>query len=837
LALVVVCSTLLAGVVSRPAAGDDAASEARPGPEAIAFFEKNVRPILAENCWKCHGAEKQKGGLRLDSLESILAGGESGPAIAPGNPEGSLLVSAINYDSLEMPPTGKLPPAAIEALTTWVRMGAPWPKSGGEAAVTIRPRGLEITDQDRQHWAYQPVRAEPPPSLGHPWVRTPIDAFVLEKLLANGLEPAPPADKRTLVRRAYLDLWGLPPSWEDVEAFVNDTRPDAFAHLVDRLLEHPNYARHWARYWLDLVRYAESDGYKQDAYRPNAYRYRDYVIDAFHVDKPYDRFIVEQLAGDELAPEDPQVLAATGFLRHTIYEYNQRDVRSQWDFMITEVTDVTAEVFLAVSLGCARCHDHKFDPIPQRDYYRFRAYFEAMILRDDVPAVDSAELAAYWRQKNAYQDKLRPIEEQIAAIEAPFRQQVMNAAIDKFPKDVRVMLRKAPAERSPYEEQIARLAGRQLDLEQQNLKVENKLQGEDKQRYLDLCRQRAALDPEKPTELPVLMSVSDVGPEAPPTYVGGYGKGEPVEPGTLSVLPIESPTVVPVSERSTGRRLALARWIARPDNPLTARVMVNRLWQYHFGRGLVATSSDFGRLGEHPTHPELLDWLAQEFVARGWRLKEMHRLIMNSAVYQQASRHPDEVRARTIDPQNRLLWKFSVRRLSAEEMRDSMLFVSGSLRERAGGPAAELGEPVRSVYLKVLRNTRDPLLETFDGADGFNSVAQRYTTVTATQALLLMNSPMVLDQARALAASAANNVPADERARLSWLYRRLYGRTPLEEEVRAALRFLEEQTERYSAANSAADTSQQQATDEPRQRAWTDLCHVLLNSSEFLYLE
>lgn len=811
-------------------------AQAPADPQAITFFEKKVRPLLAEHCWKCHGPEKQRGGLRLDSREALLAGGDSGPVVVAGDPDNSLLISAVKYESLEMPPTGKLPSEAIDVLTAWVRMNLPWPDvdRGGPA---VRPRGLQVTQEDRQHWAYQPVVRAPSPTVPQSWGSTPIDAFVWQRLLEAGLSPAPQASKQELVRRAYFDLWGIPPTWEEVAQLVEDPRPDAFSRLVDRLLEHPNYGRHWARHWLDLVRYAESDGYKQDAYRPNAYRYRDYVIDSLNEDKPYNQFVLEQLAGDEIAPNDPRVLVATGFLRHTIYEYNQRDVRTQWDWMITEVTDVTAEVFLATSLGCARCHDHKFDPIPQQDYYRFRAFFEAMVLRDDIPAVPEDEFASYLVRRSQYDAQAGPIRAAIAEMEAPFRERVAEAAIDKFPKDVRPMLRKSAGERTPYEEQIARLAGRQIELEQQNFKMDSKLKGEDKERYETLCRQLAALDAIKPPDLPTVMSVSDVGPQAPPTYVGGSGKagqGESVEPGTLQVLPLPAPAVVPVSARSTGRRLALAQWITDPANPLTARVIVNRVWQYHFGRGLVATSSDFGRLGDRPSHPELLDWLASEFVDRGWRLKDLHRLIMNSAVYQQSSQHPEAARCAKIDPQNRLLWRWPVRRLTAEQIRDAMLAVSGQLRERGAGPASEVSEPVRSIYTKVVRNARDPLLEVFDGPDGFTSVSQRHVTTTAPQALLMMNSPSVVGHAEALARLAVEEAPEDASARVAWLYRRLYCRPPTEEERVAAVEFVERQAAHAGAASAAASVAV--SAGQRQMDGWVDLCHVLLNTSEFFYV-
>jgi len=818
-----------------------ARAETPDSSKGIEFFETKVRPVLAEHCIKCHGPDKQRGSLRLDSPEAVLTGGESGPALEPGHPEDSLMISAINYDGLKMPPTGQLDAQSIAVLTEWVRLGAPWP-SGGDHGPQIRPRGGKITEQDRAYWAFQPLANVEPPPTADPWIRTPLDAFILARLHEAGLQPAPPAEKTGLVRRAYFDLWGLPPTPEEIAEFVSDNRPDAFAQLVDRLLEHPNYGRHWARHWLDLVRYAESDGYKADGYRPNAWRYRDYVIDAFDSDKPYDRFVREQLAGDEIAPQDLNARTATAYLRHTIYEYNQRDARGQWDLMVNELTDVTADVFLGVGLSCARCHDHKFDPILQKDYYRFRAFFESVLPRDDIPYATADQIAVYQQQYQLWEEKTRDIRARLDYLEKPIRQRAINGAINKFPLDVRPMIRTAANERSPQQEQIAQLANRQIVLETDKLDYAAQLSDEDKVAWRALRDELATFDHLKPAPLEMLFSVTDVGPVAPSTHIPNGDELEMIEPGILSVLDpnpalIEPPANLP----STGRRTALANWIANPNNPLSTRIIVNRVWQYHFGEGLVASSSDFGRLGEPPSHPELLDWLTRDFVTNGWSLKRLHRLIMNSATYQQSSHGADDQRGIIADPRNRFLWHMPVRRLDAEQIRDALLLVSGELRERSGGPGDESTAPVRSIYTRIMRNARDPLLDAFDAPDAFGSLARRNTTTTPTQSLLMLNSDLTLQRAKALAnvVHQYQQDSNDPTAAVQFAYRRVLGRLPTNDESELAKNFLTQQqrlieSEQPSttAAPGTSTTSSSIDLD-----TWVDFCHVLLNSSEFIYVE
>ena len=816
--LAAVCVLIFCCRIARLASGGEPAS-----PEQIKFFEQRVRPVLATNCVTCHGPKKQRGQLRLDSLAGMLKGGESGPAIAPGKPDESLLVDAINHRSLEMPPDDKLEDDEVAALTAWIRAGAPWPDDARYIIPTVDRKQKTITNDDRGFWCFQPVRKSAPPQTDAATPRTAVDAFIVARLKAEGIEPAGEADRRTLVRRVYFDLLGLPPSPEEAAAFQADESPDAFERLVDRLLADPRYGERWARHWLDLVRYAETDGFKQDDYRPQAWRYRDYVVRSFNSDKPYDRFVQEQLAGDEIAPHDPDAIVATGYLRHWIYEYNQRDVRSQWQNILNDVTDVTADVFLGLGMGCARCHDHKFDPILQKDYYRLQAFFAPLLPRDDMPLASAEELAAYHARLADWEQKTAEIRQELDEIERPHRERVANAAIEKFPKDIRPMMRKPPTERSPFEVQIVELALRQVALEQTNLKMETKLQDEPKEKWTALKKRLAEYDTDKPPPLAVANAVTDVSHIAPPTFIPGDRARQSVEPGFLTILdPNAATSELPpaVASQSTGRRTVLARWLTSRDNPLPARVIVNRVWQFHFGRGLVKTSSDFGHLGEPPSHPELLDWLAAGFMDEGWEFKPLHRKLLTTATYRQSARHVTPDAPSIKDPENRWLWRTHVRRLQAEQIRDAILCVTGELDSAAHGPSADQTKPRRTIYTKVVRNTRDPLLDVFDAPDNFSSTAERNVTTTPNQALLLMNGPWLLVRAQAFSKRLQNEAAADDERLVTFAYQLAFDRAPTADELAAAAKFLGPQT-------SAADLS----------AALVDLCHVLLNSNEFVYVD
>jgi cytochrome c553 len=808
-----------------------AARAAEPTPDQTKFFEEKVRPVLAENCFKCHSDKEQKGQLRLDRPDAALAGGESGPAIVPGKPDESLLVEAINYKSLEMPPTGKLSDEAIATLTEWVRLGAPWPGHGsGSGGPALRQGKDRITDEDRAWWAFQPVKHFAPPEIeGDRWSRTAIDRFLLAggpfQAERGANDPEGPsyqeADRRTLIRRLYFDLIGLPPAIDDVDAFASDESPDAYERLADRLLASPQFGERWARHWLDLVRYAESDGYKQDAYRPHAWRYRDYVIGSLNADKPYDRFMAEQIAGDEIAPHDPEALVATGYYRLGIYEYNQRDVRTQWSVILNDITDVTADVFLGMGMSCARCHDHKFDPLLQRDYYRLQAFFAPIIQRDDLPAATPEQVAEHQRQMQKWEEKTAEVHRQLDELERPLIDAAAKAFIAKFPDDIESYFTKS--DRTPLEEQLRRLASRQIIEEGGKVDFEKKLKGEALERWKELKKQLAELEADKPPPLPQAMMISDVGPVAPPVTIPGKRDAEEILPGILSVLdenplPYQTPST---SSSTTGRRTALAQWLGSPDNPLTPRVMVNRLWQYHFGRGLVESASDFGRLGQPPSHPELLDYLASEFVRGGWEMKRMHRLMVTSAAYREGSglgvRGSAEGSRRSDSDHSPLTIYHSPppRRLDAEQIRDGALAVTGELDGRSGGEGGDWTSTRRSIYLKVFRNKREPLLDVFDAPDGISSVPQRNATTTPTQSLLVINGPWLRERAQALARRISTRAQGpDEQVRLA--YRLAFARLPTAEEEAEAVAYLSDQAQRDRL---------------------TEFCHVLLSSNEFLYVD
>ncbi|HYG74364.1 MAG TPA: DUF1549 domain-containing protein [Planctomycetota bacterium] len=763
-------------------------SGAEADAEQTKFFEMKIRPLLINHCFDCHGEKKHKGALRLDSIGAILKGGQTGPAIVPGHPEKSLLITAVSYTDaeLEMPPKEKLSPAEVDALTQWVKMGAPWPKDDSQQIVMRKQK--PITDKDRAWWSFQPLKVVSPPAVDNTaWTKNPIDAFIFSKLKEEGLSPAPEADKAALIRRLTFDLHGLPPTPEEIEAFVSDTSSDAYEKLVDRLLSSPRYGERWARHWLDLVRYAESDGFRQDAFRPTAWAYRDYVIKAFNEDKPYDRFLMEQLAGDEIDPENPDVLVATGYLRLGPYEYNQRDVPKQWSEILNDVTDVTGDVFLGLSMGCARCHDHKFDPILQEDYFKLQAFFNGLRWRDDLPLATPEVKAAHAAKLKVWEEKTAAIREKIAALEAPFVQKGIKTAIEKFVPEIQAPLNKPASERSTYETQIAELAYRQILFETE--RTDSKMKGKDKEAWTALQRQLGEFDDIRPKPLMKALAATDVSATPATTVIPGDKRNTDIKPGFLKVLG-EQPLELKALPNSTGRRTALAKWLARGDNPLTTRVIANRIWQYHFGRGLVATSSDYGTLGEKPSHPELLDFLADRFVKDGWSFKKMHKLMLTSNTYKQTALRKTPDVAKLKDPENRWLWRMNTRRLDAEQIRDAMLAVSGELKLDAGGPSVEPSQPRRTIYTKLFRNVKDGLLDVFDIPDGSGSTPSRNVTTTPTQSLLMINGAWPLQRAEAFAARLQKLKAIDPEAFVSEAYRLAFGVTPTSEQKQAALAFL-----------------------------------------------
>lgn len=721
-----------------------------------------------------------------------------------------------------------------------------------------KPRPVELP------WSFHvPVRPAVPKVAKPAWVRNPIDAFILAKLEQKELTPSPEIDRAKLLRRVYFDLIGLPPTPQEVQSFLNDKRPDAYEKVVDHLLQSPHYGERSALYWLDLVRFAESDGFKADDFRPNAWRYRDYIIKSFNADKPYDRFILEQLAGDELFPGDPDALIATAFNRHFADEFNARNLDQRRQEILNDMTDVTSQVFLGLTLGCARCHDHKYDPIPQKDYYRFQAFFAAFSPQDDLPLGTKQQLAKHDQQMAEWQTKAGDLLQKIAKLEEPYAKKLAGSNKSKFSKELQSAYDTPPEKRTPFQQQIADMLAKQLEVDKGQMT--KMMKADVKKEWDDLSKQMQAFDNLKPKPLPQSVGITDVGPVAPPTFLLKRGSHkhplEEVQPGFLSAIDKSQPSLAaPKFAKTTGRRAALAQWLASAKNPLTARVMVNRLWQQHFGKGLVATASDFGEQGERPTHPELLDWLATEFIAQGWSMKEMRRLMVTSSTYRQAS-----VRIAAneeIDPDNRLLWKMNLRRLEGEALRDAMLLVAGKLNLKMSGPSVfpKLPKGVdvpaswkttpdtsehnrRSIYLVVKRNLRFPLFAAFDAPDTNETCSARHVSTTAPQALMLLNDEFSLHLAKDFAGQLlqTHGVKTPKEA-IHHAFQLALGRAPDAKELTLSLKFFTQQMplmeQRLAKKTAVALPSTIPALVPPAFAAATvEYCHVVLNLNEFVYVD
>lgn len=800
----ILLSTLLAG-----------AGHAAPSAEALKFFESKIRPILVESCHECHADKKHKGELRVDNLPYLLQGGHTGPAVVPHQPDKSLLIKAVSYTDpdMEMPPDGKLSDDQIAALKQWIMMGAPWPEAEVAAFKPARKPG-EITKEDKEWWSFQPVKNPPVPKASAS--TTPIDAFIQTELTKNGLKQSAEASPQELIRRITFDLHGLPPSPEEEVQFVKEysaaksqdalekiptsqTHADqVFAAWVDKLLASPRYGERWAQHWLDLTRYAESEGYRLDSYRPNVWPYRDYVIESLNNDKPYDQFVREQIAGDELAPNDPKTTVATAFLRHTIYEYNQRDTEGQWRGITNEVTDVTADVFMGVSVQCAQCHDHKFDPILQKDYYRLQSFLANITWPEDKLLATDAEKKAHDEKMKIW---LAATTEPRAVIDSIIEPKVASAqknAMEKFPEEVQVMWRKPREQRTPYEEQIVQLAWRQAEYERYRLKTD-KLKEPQATQLKDAQTKLAEFDHLKPKPLLTAFVIGETGPQSRNASYKSRRTGDAeAKPGFLTILDPKD-AVIPEPKpgmTTSGRRTVLADWLTRPENPLTTRVIVNRIWQYHFGRGIVATPSDLGRLGEKPTHPELLDWLTTQFVQGGWKMKPLHKMIVMSQAYRQTARRAASAKELLTDPENKLLWRFPPRRLDAEQARDAILAASGELDTTMGGEGVEAAKPRRSIYTRKIRNTPDEFLQSLDVPLGFSSMPTRDATTTATQSLLMINGDWPLERSRAMAARLVASKPTSDAQIIDQAYDLTFSRDPTPTEKKAAITFLNAQRSR-----------------------------------------
>ena len=732
----------------------------------------------------------------------------------------------------------------------------------------------KFTDAQKSFWSLQPVAKPSAPAVrNQQWVKTPIDAFVLAKLQEQNLQPNPRADKLTLLRRVTEDVTGLPPTQEEIQQFLNDNSPDAYEKVVDRLLASPAYGERWGRHWLDVVRYADSNGFKADETRPNIWRYRDYAIKSFNDDKPYDRFVKEQIAGDELYPGDPDALVAMGYNRNWIDETNAAGLITRRQETLDDMTAITGQAFLGLTYGCARCHDHKFDPILQKDYYRLQAFFANTVAGDGpLPLKDPAARKKYEEQKAIWEEKTKDIRAEMAKILEPLRVAKAESGAHTFEDSVKTAIFKSPSDRTPWEAVMYKTAESRVAFDEEpDARTLRTLKGDSAKRYPELKKQLAEFDSLRPAPLPQGQFMVDVSATAPATYVlrGGNPdlKGEEVEPGFLSILdPDDARITPPAGLNSTGRRSALAAWLTDPKNPLVARVMVNRIWHYHFGHGIVATPGDFGRMGSRPTHPELLDYLASSFVQNGWSMKKLNRMILLSNTYQESA----DFKATTAekDPDDKLLWRWPRKRLEAEAIRDSMLSVSGLLNNKMGGPGVFPPVPVgtltelsataaaggwktekdpsqnnrRSVYIFVRRNLRYPMLMEFDSANTFESCDFRKPTVTPAQALDLMNNDLVLDWARAFTGRVLNDSGLTPEAQVDRAFKLAYGRAPNKEEQKLAADFLARQIPIMAGRIASGKDTPSVPSDLPagidpaRAAALVDLSQMLLNSNEFLYL-
>jgi len=802
-----------------------------PTAEQLRFFETSVRPVLAEHCLQCHGPEKQWANLRLDARDALLKGGDTGPAIVAGKPDESRLMRAVRQvdDDLKMPPEGpKLTDRQIADLARWIEMGAPFP------ATTDTP---QQRTRDANHWAFQPPQPVSIPTVQNAaWVQSPIDNFILARLEAQGLQPLGLADKRTFIRRVTFDLLGLPPTPEEIEAFLADDRPDASVRLVDRLLASPAYGERWARHWLDVARYADSNGLDENVCHGNAWRYRDYVVSAFNRDEPFDRFIVAQLAGDLLPWTDEaqrhEQLIATGFLGIGPKVLAEVDEAKMQMDIVDEQIDTVGRAFLGLTLGCARCHDHKFDPISTADYYGLAGIFKS------TRTMEHFKKVARWHENVLESPQSRALQAEYDAQIAAKQQ-----AID-------ILLGTVPPASSDDKPSNPKAGGT-------GPTGESRLSADDKAALKKLRDELAQLQ-KTPPELPSAMGTT----EATVADVAIHIRGNPLKLGDVverHVPPVlRGPASRQFSANESGRR-EFAQWLIDPQHPLTARVLVNRVWRWHFGRGIVSSTDNFGLLSEPPSHPELLDWLALQFIESDWSLKSLHRLIVTSSTYQQASReHKRPVSSPPLprgggeaggvlssDPENRLLHHFPVRRLEAEEIRDALLAVSGQLDDTFGGSLLKVknrgyffdhtskdltdyNSLRRSLYLPVVRNNLYDVFQLLDAPDATIPTSDRPTTTVAPQALLMLNSDFVMQCAGKFAERLVNE-PVDDATRMRRMYLVAYGRDTTEVEIAENAKFLAE-------LDRALSEKLIDAADRKRV-AWGVLCQVVLAGNEFVYVE
>ncbi|MEX1231670.1 MAG: DUF1553 domain-containing protein [Planctomycetaceae bacterium] len=859
--------------------------------DSAAVTQHDVVPILWLRCTVCHGTRVQEGGLDLRTKASMLKGGKSGPAIVPGKPEESLLVQKVRAE--EMPPRRKvvdvsikpIEPAEIDTIVAWIVAGAPESDLPPDVATT--DSDPLVSDDDRGFWSFQPPRTPAVPAVAHAdRVRNPIDAFVLEKLEAEGMTLAPEADRQVLMRRLFFDLTGLPPTPEETKQFLEDGSPTAYENLVNRLLDSPHYGERWGRYWLDLAGYSDSYGVQHaDVVRKNAWRYRDYVIRAFNADKPYDRFLLEQIAGDELAdyenakvvtPEIYDNLVATAFLRMTPDGSTANITNFVPDRLeiISDELNVLSSAVMGLTLKCARCHTHKSDPIPHRDYYRLAAVFKGAFDEHDwlkatretdgrgpwgerkLGYVTTEERQAWEANEKRIADETGKLRDTLAAREAEYRKIQLDIKLAKLPEALREDLRKmlaTPAdERDEVQKYLASKFEAELKIDADQLKT---LEPEFQKLAEETEREIKSLNDQRQPE-PYIFALWDRG-EPSPTYIlkrGDYKKfGREVGPGVLSVLTDgKTPFVVEPpwpGAKQTGRRLAFARWLAEPDHPLTARVMVNRLWRHHFGAGIVRSLDNFGKTGDLPTHPELLDWLARRFIDNGWSIKQMHRLMVTSATYRQSSRLTEEMEQK--DPENKLLSRMPLRRNEAEIIRDSLLAVAGRLDVTPFGPPDDVdSQPSglvvskgtdrgwrRTVYILQRRTQTLTMLEDFDLPQMLPNCVDRPMSTVAPQALHLMNNRFVHDLADRFAARVKEAAGTDTQAQIQTAWQLAFARQPTAEEEQLATASLNELSAQWLAQLSAETKTTEEAAAQAADKALVNLCHALFNAAEFLTVD
>ena len=918
--------------------------------QKAAVSGQDVLPILKQKCFQCHGEALQMAKLDLSTREAALKGGDKGPAIVPGNAQASRLyrrVAGLEQPAMPMTPLPALAPHEVALLKDWIDQGAKW---GSEPAVAATPTATYgkdykervITNEDRKWWAFQkPVRYPAPQVAGARWNANPIDAFVKKAMDQKGLAPAPQADRNTLIRRAYLDLVGLLPSPQEVDAFVNDPSPRAYENLIERLLASPHYGERWARYWLDVVRYADSSGFEHDRDLATAWRYRDYVIKALNEDKPYNQFIIEQLAGDELDNPTNDSVTATAFYRvGPRVRFREKDNPFYRYDYLDDMVRTTFQGFMGLSVHCARCHDHKFDPITRADYYRSVAMFFGFV-NYDHPLMPQEQVREWERKTREVVAALAPLRKEVSQIEAPYRKAQFEAGLKRLPEEVQAAIRTPVEQRTPGQKLLAAqfergggsgdgdpnymgedpalalittsgqrppnlnitgnryganaIGGARRGRGESLLKVSEA----DHQRRAELLQKIAELEKQMPPTPLAVEGIRDgdyrLAPDGPgdepspgKTYRPDYpdlGKSFLPEPGSkyevpwvhfgsngLSVEDDNKAPVVPAGYLTVltngtpppvarppkrddfvtgGRRRALAEWIASPENPLTARVIVNRVWYWHFGHGIVPTPGNFGKMGMAPSHPELLDWLATEFVRQGWSMKQMHRLIMTSETYKMGSTFYNAQNVEK-DPESFFLWRYPVRRLEGEIIRDVILSASGQINLEAGGPPFFPSLPARvregynqgkwiltkeepatwrrSVYSYWKRGMKFPMFDVHDQPDQNITTEKRNITTVPTQALTLLNNEFVLLHARYLAERVVREGGgSDPAAQIKTLYRIALSREPSPAELAGQMEFIRKQREFRAAKASGSGENVDLA-------ALVDLSHVLLNTNEFVYI-